>query len=305
MHSKYYLILLIVVLLAPFGAKAQEDIFTGRWYSPGIVNTKGITNNYLAELILEQKGKKIKGQFNYYFRDSLFTNEVECEFDTLSQYLFIRALPIIFHGSTSTRTGVDCIMRGEFALRRSKLGSFLGGKFTAGEAYRYTCPDILFDFDKSNDMENSFVKKIPDQLQKEPGDSLTRDSLYIVTQQAFNNRPKEFTKDIFVKSNVIGIELYDNGAIDYDSVSIFFNNNLILKKTMLAHVPIKLVLPFNKKLPFNELGMFANNVGNIPPNTATLVLIDGDDKMEFDLNSDLNRTATIKLFKKKEPAATP
>jgi len=116
----------------------------------------------------------------------------------------------------------------------------------------------------------------------------------MITKQ-FENRPKFLFKDLYVDSSTVVLEFVDNGAIDYDSISVFLNNKLVLKKVMLTHTPIKLKLKLDKNLTYNELSMFANNEGLIPPNTATMTVIDGDNRTEIDMNSSLNSTATLKL----------
>ena len=45
--------------------------------------------------------------------------------------------------------------------------------------------------------------------------------------------------------------------------------------------------------------MFANNVGLIPPNSAVLILYDGRKRYEIEMNSDLQKSATIRLKKNK------
>ena len=68
---------------------------------------------------------------------------------------------------------------------------------------------------------------------------------------------------------------------------------------MLTHDAIKLNLPINDSLPFNEISMFAENVGLIPPNTAVLILYDGETLYEIQMSSDFDKTATIRLKRKK------
>ncbi|MFP5040983.1 hypothetical protein [Parasediminibacterium sp. JCM 36343] len=301
MEKKRFVFIFFMAILSFQAVFAQQaQVLTGSWFSNGTVKVDGVTNNYLGELKLVQNGRAVIGQFNYYFRDSLFTNKIEGFFDLDSRYLVIKSFPIMLHQSTSTKNGVDCSMRGEFLLRVSRVGSFLAGSFKADDAYKYTCPDILFSFEKSTDTISPIAQaKAATVASKIPVDTIAKDPIAIATQKMFENRPKEYFKELFISSGKINIELYDNGAIDYDSVSIFLNNKLILKKTMLSYVPIKLTLPLDSLLPFNEISMFANNEGQIPPNTATLVLIDGDDRYELEMNSSLNRTATLKLSRKR------
>ena len=116
---------------------------------------------------------------------------------------------------------------------------------------------------------------------------------------ALLKRDKLFTKELEVDNNQLRIEIYDNGQIDYDSVSLFLNNKLILPKSLLNHKAIRLTIDLDANLAFNELSMLAENLGMIPPNTAALVIYDGKIRYETLLTSDLSRSATIKLVKKK------
>ena len=292
------LFLFVIILNTTKYCIAQKPL-EGNWYSNGIVNFEGSTNSYLGQLKLKQNGRSVFGEFNYYFRDSLFSTKVEGIYDQASRYVIFKSFPIILHSSTSTKTGVDCSMSGEFMLRISRVGSYMAGKFIADKEYRYTCPDISFNFE----MNNSEVSPIDEAKQ---ADSIAKtvpvedDPVVVATKKEFEERPKNFFKEVLIDSKSVNVEFYDNGIIDYDSISVFLNNKLILKKTMLTHTAIKLHINLDDSLPFNELGMFANNEGLIPPNTATLIIIDGDNREELELNSSLNSTATIRLVKRKK-----
>jgi hypothetical protein len=281
----------------------SQSPIDGNWYSNGTVSIEGSTNSYLGELKLKQKGRAVSGQFNYYFRDSLFTIPITGEFDYNSRYILINSFPIMLHSSTSTKVGVDCFMRGEFMLRISRVGSYLAGKLIADEKYKYTCPEIAFTFEKNNDsianqlqeIKQAVINPIATISKKDTTSLPPIDPVVAMITKQFENRPKFLFKDLYVDSSTVDLEFVDNGAIDYDSISVFLNNKLVLKKVMLTHTPIKLKLKLDKNLPYNELSMFANNEGLIPPNTATMTVIDGDNHTEIDMNSSLNSTATLKL----------
>ena len=297
-----WVLVMLVCVGINYNAVAQANVLDGNWYSNGIVIIEGSTNNYLGELKLKQKGREVTGEFNYYFRDSLFTNKVQGIFDMSSRYMVINPFPIILHSSTSTKTGVDCSMTGEFLLRISRVGSYLAGKFIAQPQYKYTCPEIAFDFEKNNDSitpiddakQASIVAKATDTT------AIEQDPIVVLTKKQFEERPKDVFKELVIDSKTIDVEFYDNGVIDYDSISVFLNNKLILKETMLKHTPIKLKIPIDDSLPYNELSMFANNEGLIPPNTALMIVIDGDNRYEIDMTSSLHSTATLKLVKRKK-----
>ena len=77
--------------------------------------------------------------------------------------------------------------------------------------------------------------------------------------------------DVFVSSDSVTVEIYDNAIHDKDSVSIIFNNRIIVDKQELkVNKPSKFKLKVNKEKKFNELIMVAENLGAEPPNTAVM-----------------------------------
>lgn len=77
--------------------------------------------------------------------------------------------------------------------------------------------------------------------------------------------------DVLVTSDSVTIEIYDNAIHDKDSVSIIYNNRIIVDKQELkVNKPIKFKLKVDKNKKFNELVMVAENLGSEPPNTAVM-----------------------------------
>jgi hypothetical protein len=52
---------------------------------------------------------------------------------------------------------------------------------------------------------------------------------------------------------------------------------------------------------FNDLAMFAENLGRIPPNTALMVVYDGDTPQEVFLTSNLTQNGSVRIRQKKVP----
>lgn len=77
--------------------------------------------------------------------------------------------------------------------------------------------------------------------------------------------------DVFVSSDSVTIEIYDNAIHDKDSVSIIYNNRIIVDKQELkVRKPIVFKLKVDKNKQYNELVMVAENLGSEPPNTAVM-----------------------------------
>jgi hypothetical protein len=200
-------------------------------------------------------------------------------------------------------------------------------------AYRYMVPDINFKLVKSNDtlplvkepdQVEQPVKKVyvykevkPSKPSVQPGpppvvppvvvkvNTFTPTSFVPITPaanftlQSFQERNKDLSRVLEVDQDTLRLELFDNGQIDGDSVSLLLNNRLILDKSMLDISALRVKIRIDTTLPYNELAMFAHNLGNFPPNSALLVVYDGKKRYEIFLNSTLNSTATIRIRKRK------
>jgi hypothetical protein len=118
-------------------------------------------------------------------------------------------------------------------------------------------------------------------------------------QQTLHLQPREktLTKIVTLHSPDVKIDLYDDGVIDGDSVTVFINNKLLLYHRMLTDRP--LTIHFNA-FPNTEyeLVMYADNLGTIPPNTALLMVTSGSEKYEAFLSSSEQQSATIRFVYK-------
>jgi hypothetical protein len=111
-------------------------------------------------------------------------------------------------------------------------------------------------------------------------------------------RKNAVLKTIEVESKIVKIDLYDNGEIDGDSISLFFNGKLLLTNKKLTDKSISLMLPIDDENAMNELVMYAENLGLIAPNTALMVVTDGPNRYEIRITSDLEKSGTIRIVRK-------
>lgn len=113
----------------------------------------------------------------------------------------------------------------------------------------------------------------------------------------YKKRNLHLQKTIRVTSDVVTLSIYDNGEIDGDSISVFFNGNQILKNKKLTDKPINLTLPIAAGHQEHELVLYAENLGSIPPNTALMIVTDGNKRYEVRVSCDLQRNAVIHFLK--------
>ncbi len=114
----------------------------------------------------------------------------------------------------------------------------------------------------------------------------------------FEKRSNDIIKTIEIDQPSFKVDLYDNGAIDGDSISLFYNGKLLLSHKRLSDKPITLTLDASTGKEMNELIMYAENLGEIPPNTALMIVTDGDKRYEVRIESDLKKSGTIRFIHK-------
>ncbi|MES2892279.1 MAG: hypothetical protein V4725_09715 [Bacteroidota bacterium] len=112
----------------------------------------------------------------------------------------------------------------------------------------------------------------------------------------FEKRANSVVKTIEITNQVFKVDLYDNGDIDGDSISLFYNGKLLLSHKRLSDKPISLTLDAPGGDNTNELTMYADNVGSIPPNTALMIVTDGDKRYEVRIASDLKKSGVIRFI---------
>jgi len=103
-------------------------------------------------------------------------------------------------------------------------------------------------------------------------------------------------------SDSVRVDLYDNGVFDYDSVSVIYNKELVAYKQVLrTNKPVSFYVKLDFDPRKNEMIFFAENLGLTPPNSALMIITDGDNKRtEVNVSSDLEHNAVIYFIKVKK-----
>lgn len=303
-------LLLFAMLLLAFRSQSQS-VF-GYWYGDANVKTNSSANNYLVELVLQPEKNFVKGVLNYYFKDTYRSIQVQGNYNVSTRQLSLYNVPVVYHGSISTFE-VDCIMNFQGILLVSQTGSEITGAFIGLPEYKNVCPNINFNLHLNADIskKDSVLKAISEfkenrQVWKPSYDDtvvaanvIQRKVVNYVTEKEFKERENVVVNEIEVESDSLLVNIYDNGEIDGDIISLFYNKELILSSQKLTHKSIRMTLQVDSTLGYNEISMFADNLGLIPPNTALLVLDDGKNKFEIRLSSNLEKNATIRIKRKK------
>ena len=118
--------------------------------------------------------------------------------------------------------------------------------------------------------------------------------------EILKKRKNELVQTITTSEKQFKIELYDNGEIDGDTVSIYHNNRLIVNRKMLAHKPITFNINADEDGTHHEFVMIAENLGSIPPNTALMVITAGAKRYELFITSTEQKNAVVVIEYKPE-----
>jgi hypothetical protein len=110
---------------------------------------------------------------------------------------------------------------------------------------------------------------------------------------AVSLRATPLVKKFNFQKGEVSIELFDNGSIDGDTVSVYHNNQLIISRAAISSEPLKAKLYLDESQPHHELVMVAENLGSIPPNTSLMVLKINGETHEVFISSSQERNAKI------------
>lgn len=133
-----------------------------------------------------------------------------------------------------------------------------------------------------------FEKSIMDTLHENKNEFLTLRQTDI--HKVIEIEPEE--------TDSIKLSLYDNGEIDNDTVSVYLNDSLILKSKRLSQVPIELYLSLDKTKRIQKIKLIAENLGDIPPNTALLIVTTRKNRYSINLSSDYSKNGSVEFFLK-------
>lgn len=302
--------LLILALFLSLYSQSQS-VF-GYWYGYANVKTNSSANNYLVELVLQPEKNYVSGILNYYFKNTYRSIKVKGDFNKTTRQLSLYDIPIVYFGSIANFE-VDCIMNMQATLRVAQAGSNLVGAFIGLPDYKYTCADIRLNLTHNADIskKDSVLKAISEYKENvqvwTPSYDDTLVSVSVtpkkvvnyVTEKQYTERENIVISEIEVDSDSLQIDVYDNGEIDGDMISLFYNKQLILSNQKLTHKSIKIKIELDSAKVTNEISMFAENLGLIPPNTALMIINDGKKKHEIRLTSSLEKNATIRIKRRK------
>jgi hypothetical protein len=118
--------------------------------------------------------------------------------------------------------------------------------------------------------------------------------------EVMRSRDNEVVKTITTRSKEFKIELYDNGEIDGDRITVYHNNELIVSNKTLTDKPISFAIKADENTSVHDFVMVAENLGSIPPNTALMIVTAGEQRYELFVTSTEQKNAVVRVVYKPE-----
>jgi len=175
----------------------------------------------------------------------------------------------------------NCMGNYTTKLSSTDTSLFLKGRWRDNSTALFHCAstDVWLEKKKNIPKKQITSSKIDDKLQR------TSDIQSLV----------ELTSD---EKESITLELYDNGIVDHDSVSLYLDDSMILYKQLVKAKPIVLNISLGKQTSLNKLKLVAESLGSIPPCTVFMIIKTKKKRYEVNLSSTLNSNAVVEFFLK-------
>ncbi len=141
--------------------------------------------------------------------------------------------------------------------------------------------------------KDTIAKTVPSIPPKQEQVNNLPEKKIIPIPDVIKTRSNPLIKAITTNSSDIKVELYDNGEIDGDTITVYDNNEVIAWKKGLTDKPITLNLKADANTPVHEFVMVADNLGAIAPNTALMIITTGGKRYQVFISSDKQKNAKV------------
>jgi len=205
----------------------------------------------------------------------------------------------IIYTKSKELSDIFCFVNIEGKLKLKKNKNTIEGPFTGiynnkdtcatGEVVLISLKDAFIKFEKLTNKAGK-IKKL---------DSVTKAKLNpdkFISKFNPNILKKDEVLSVFWKSNKFIIEIWDNGKEDGDLISLTHNKKTIFRKYEVKKEKRRIELDLIEGE--NIIEILANNDGKIAPNTAKVILIDGDTEHLISTHLEAGKSSKINIIYK-------
>jgi|GEM_PF-3040608 len=263
-----------------------------------------MTHDFYYEMDLQQDGEKVWGS-SYIYVDENYA-EMRLVGTFKNGVLKFKEVEFV---KEYIRVGFEwCLKYGDLYYRVQDSTAFLESKGVTvdGDApISGKCSPARVQLRKP---EKKIIKPPPPRIDSTQKDS-TGKPLVITSPKPtikegkvvkIGDREAKRGRELTVRSAKIRISVMDNQRVDGDSITLYYNDRIVFQHLPLKKNPKTFKIDLDLDSEVQVLVLFADNLGEIPPNTAKFIVDDGKETQTVILESDLDRCDMIYLKVKKE-----
>ena len=275
---------------------------TGKWYGKITQKPGGYSELYDFELNLSQR-KNIWGDSFAFLEDSIeirigLSGFVEKDTIRLRENRdWVRSDKVPWNWTA-------CIKNINLTYRKENIYEFLEGTWTGvSKDFPYdTCIPGRIILSRTVKGLNQFLNENRDSIviAKESVETKIETAIPDFLAPFMETETKKIT-EIKVFSKNLKIRLIDYMKVDNDTVSVYLNRNLLAKNIWISKRAAVISFSLDPTYATNEILLFAENLGQIPPNTSELLIIDGKFTHRVMIVCDKQKTAAVYLKLSQEP----
>lgn len=287
-------LLFLVLLFVSFAATAQKaaGLWRGRFTSVSILQQEV---SYTYELLIFQNGDSLTGYSYSTITIGEFYAVCEIKGRVYDDYMVVTEKKTLYQNPPEPEGDMQSHILFFTADNNEVTGEW---KETTKRQLQVLVETGKTFLKKEEDPSKSGLLKILEKKNAIQINDPVKPSVVNQDSIKLASRQKEILQTIESTADSVTIELYDDGLLDGDSVSVFYNNRILLNNILLSDKAIKQTI----HLPLTKEGiiisMFAENEGSIPPNTGLLIIREGDKRYEVRFSSDKKKSAAVLLRKK-------
>lgn len=266
---KYFLVLCALTLTTL--SRGQE--LSGVWKGTLTQGPGGCFSSYNIELQILVDGTKVTGA-SYHYSD--LTNYVKEEFEGSynpeTKTLVINEIKVITFRVPPDC--VPCIKKYTLTFTRNGDKEILSGDWGGVTmSSNAVCPPGKIGL---NRMAKSDFAEVDETI-------------------PLTTRKNELVREIKVDTGTVQLAFYDNATIDGDTISVFLDKRTVLSNQRLTAKPILLEIRITLQQREHEVVMVAENLGEIPPNTALMIVTAGKKRYQLYLTSTETKNALVRF----------
>lgn len=249
-------------------------------------------------LVFELSNNKISGySITDLGGDNETKNSISGTFDNKNKILEFKEDDILYTKSTFSEKSF-CFVNFNGKVKLNDRTSKIDGNFTGLYKNKRRCINgviTLVGSEKIYKLLNKVNNKIQKSKKIDAATKTKANPIHLLDSLKINNLTKDQNLNVFIKSDVVEIEIFDSETEDGDKVNLYHNDKIILSNYAILNTKKKISLVIEKGN--NVFKIEALNQGDKGLNTVTIKIEDGE--RTFDLKTSLksNEKASITLLK--------